>query len=61
MSDYMTLVGAEKVESAGYAMRDAAEKMRNAASQIDEALSRHQQFMQEWLGTLEQVLREVKP
>ena len=61
MSEYVTLCGAEKVENAGYVMRDAADKMQRSASQIDESLQQHQRFLTEWLGTLEQIMHEAKP
>ena len=51
MSDkYMTLLGAEQVQSAANAMRSAAAGMQSAASSIDEALSRNQRFLDDWLA-----------
>jgi hypothetical protein len=51
MSDkYITLLGAEQVQSAASTMRSAADEMRSAASSIDEALTRHQRFLDDWLA-----------
>lgn len=49
MSEHVTLIGAEDVRSAGYRMAEAARDMNTAASSIDYALTRHQQFLDEWL------------
>lgn len=40
MSEYVTLIGAEQVSSAGYAMRDAADQMMHAASSFDSSIER---------------------
>lgn len=40
MSEYVTLLGAEQVQSAGSAMRSAADEMQRAASTIDQAVDR---------------------
>ena len=61
MTDYVTLMGAEKVESAGYTMRSAAEQMQRAASSIDESLARHQRFLDDWLTRLEAALEKAQP
>jgi predicted small secreted protein len=59
MSDkYMTLLGAEQVQSAANTMRSAAEDMQRAASSIDETFRRHHMFMDDWLSRLEAVLVE---
>lgn len=61
MSDkYVTLLGAEQVQSAGNTMRSAADQMQRAASSIDEALARHQRFLDDWLARLADVLGEQK-
>ena len=49
MSEYVTLLGAEDVSRAGYAMRDAATQISNAASLIDDALQRHATEMRDML------------
>jgi len=56
MSEYMHLVGAEQVQSAGNNMLRAADRMNNVAMSIDGSLERHQRFMDDWLQRLEQVL-----
>ena len=50
MSDYMTLLGAEDVRSAGRQMQQAAHEMSTAAETIRWALEQHQQFMNQWLA-----------
>ncbi len=49
MADYVTLMGAEQVSSAGYTMRDAAHEMQRAAGSLDYSLQAHQRFMDDWL------------
>ena len=44
MSDYITLMGSEQIQSAGYAMRQAAEQMNRAAGNFDAALQRHERL-----------------
>ena len=61
MSEYVTLVGAEQVQSAASAIRNAAEEMQRAASTIDSALQQHRIFMDEWLSRFECALQERKP
>ncbi len=56
MSDYVTLVGAEQVSSAAYAIRDAAQEMKRAAGEMEAAFLRHQQFLNEWLAQFESIL-----
>lgn len=53
MADYVTLMGADDVRSAGYAMRSAADDMRSAASSIDTTFDRHQRFLDDWLQRFE--------
>ena len=60
MAEYVTLMGAEQVQSAGIRMAHAAEEMQRAASSIDESLRRHQQFLYEWLQRLEAIMSEAK-
>lgn len=57
--DRMLLVGAEEVGSASGRMRDAADTMRRAASEIDGALERHQRFLDDWLVRLEQTIERA--
>lgn len=61
MSQYMTLLGSEQVQSAANSMRNAAEEMNRAANTIDTALQQHRIFMDEWLSRLESVLKEAAP
>ena len=58
MTDYITLMGAEAVQSAGYAMKGAAEQMSRAASNIDQSLIMHQRFMDDWLRRLEAAISQ---
>lgn len=53
MSDYITLLGAEDVRSAGHTMTRAAETMSNAASTIDGAMERQRHFLEDWLARFE--------
>lgn len=58
MSNYVTLVGAEEVSTAGRSMRSAADEMRAAANQIEDSLSRHRAFLDDWLTRLDGVLSD---
>ena len=58
MSQYITLIGTEAVQSAAITMRDAAEEMRRAANQLDESLRQNQQFMLDLLTDFRTILRE---
>jgi hypothetical protein len=53
MADYVTLMGAEDVRAAGSRMASAAEQMSRAASNMDDALQRHQRFLDDWLMRFE--------
>lgn len=69
MSDrYVTLVGAEQVQSAANRMVEAADSMRQASRNIDDIYDRHQRFMDDWLqryqGLLEmhkEIINATKP
>lgn len=54
--DYITLMGADDVKSAGYTMRAAAMQMQQAASSIEYVLGRHEQFLDDWLLRFESAL-----
>ncbi len=54
--DTTYLVGSEKVESAGHSMKGAAERMAQAASQIDESLRLHRQWMDDWISRFEIIM-----
>lgn len=53
---YVTLLGAEQVQSAARQMESAASQMSRAASEIDSALGQHRQWADDWLMRLQQVL-----
>lgn len=59
MSEYVTLVGSEAVQSAGYAMRSAAEDMNKAASQMDSSIQDLKQFMDDWLIRFKDVMAKA--
>lgn len=50
---YVTLLGAEQVQSAASTMSHAAGEMKRAADQIDDALRRHSQFLEDWITRFE--------
>lgn len=52
---YVTLLGAEQVQSAANSMQDAASRMQRAADTIADALDRHRSFMEDWLVRFEAV------
>jgi len=54
--DYMTLMGSEDVRAAGNAMRQAGHDMQGAASQIEDSLRRHRDFLDDWLSRFEAAL-----
>lgn len=47
------LIGSEDVRAASVTMRQAAHEMQSAAAQIEDSLSRHRQFLDDWLLRLE--------
>lgn len=59
MSGYVTLLGAEQVQSAANTMRAAAEEMSRAASSIDHSLQQHRQFMDDWLSRFEAAVASI--
>lgn len=56
MADYITLMGAEQVQSAASRMSSSASEMIRAASSIEDSFQRHQRFMDDWLQRLESIL-----
>jgi hypothetical protein len=58
MADYVTLVGAEDVRSAGNTMRQAADTMGSAVGSLTWALEQHQRFMDDWLQRLDATLQD---
>lgn len=59
MTDYITLLGAEQVQSAANTMRSAADTMGCAANNMSDVLDRNQRFMDDWLLRFETVLNTV--
>lgn len=57
----MHLLGAESVERAASSMNAAADKMKEAARDIDFALGNHQRFLNDWLERLQTMLEAVMP
>lgn len=53
---YVTLLGAEQVQSAASRMGSAAEDIRRAAGSLDDSFRRHESFLNEWLGRFEAAL-----
>lgn len=58
MAEYITLLGAEQVQSAANTIRSAADEMSRAASSIDNALHTHRMFMDDWLMRYQLVMEE---
>jgi hypothetical protein len=61
VAEYVHLIGAEDIRSAGNSMRSAADDMRSAASSIDSSFDRHQRFLDDWLQRFEAALERVAP
>lgn len=55
---YITLIGAEQVQSAAFTISNAAREMKEAASCIDETMRQHRQFLEDWLSRLEAVIKK---
>jgi hypothetical protein len=53
---YVTLLGAEQVQSAASTMSSAADEMKRAASEIGYAFDNHHRFMDDWLMRFQQVM-----
>jgi len=51
MSEYIHLVGADSVQSAGYTMRDAASDMQRAASTIEDCTQRLERLFGQGYGS----------
>lgn len=60
MTEHITLMGAEQVETAGYAMKQAASEMNRAVSSLDGVFEQQRRFMDDWLQRLEQILAKEK-
>lgn len=61
MPDYITLMGAEQVQSAGRTISGAADTMSQAALNMDGAFERHQRFLDDWLERLQGALERIRP
>lgn len=61
MAEFITLLGAEDVRSAGTSMRSSASEMSRAAASIEDSLHRHRLFLDEWLFKLEELLKSNNP
>lgn len=59
MTEYVHLVGAEQVQSAGSRIASAAEDIRRAAGSLDDSFRRHEFFLNEWLGRFEAVVDKL--
>jgi hypothetical protein len=58
--EYVQLIGAETVQSAAVTMRGASQEMIRAANHIEDSLSRHQRFLDDWLLRLADMLSALK-
>jgi hypothetical protein len=58
---YVTLLGAEQVQSAAHTMSSAAAEMDRAARNMAYAFESHQRFMDDWLMRLQDVMQGAKP
>jgi hypothetical protein len=66
--DSIHLHGADDVQSAGYSIRDAAERMSRAAMTMDSAaclirdtMDQHQMFLEDWVRRFELIVTGSKP
>ncbi len=60
MSDYVTLIGAETVQSAASSMHRAADKMQGAANARAATAERQERFMRQFLDDFEVLLRRAQ-
>lgn len=56
--EYVTLMGAEDVRSAGSTIASAAQQMQNAANSLSETLIAHQRFLDDWLYRFEEAIKK---
>ena len=54
--EFVTLMGAEDVRSAGSSIKAAAVDINMAAGSLNETLIAHQRFMDDWLYRFEEIL-----
>ncbi len=60
MSSYVTLLGAEDVRSAGNTMSSAADTINRACGGLEEALRRHELFLDDWLTRFRNALETAE-
>jgi hypothetical protein len=60
MTEYIHLIGADDVRSAGHTISSAAQDMKRAAGEIGYALERHERFLQNWLQDFAAIVEELK-
>lgn len=58
MERYVTLLGAEQVQSAARTISGAADQMSRAASQMEDTRRTFQSFLDDWLQQLRTTLEE---
>lgn len=56
MQDHITLIGAEQVQNAARHITAAAETMSQAAHSMQETLTFHQRYMDEWMQRFENAM-----
>ena len=61
MSDFIHLIGAEDVRSAGHRMAEAAQKMSEAASTMDYAVEKLRGILDEFLWRFEEIVNKPAP
>jgi len=57
--EYITLLGAEQIQTAANTMRHAAEEMKSVAGNIDYSLDQHHRFMTDWLDRFENIIGQL--
>lgn len=58
MNEYVTLLGAEDVKSAGHSISSAADTIRSAGGDLEMSIHRCRELGHELLDRLEQILRD---
>ena len=61
MSDFINLLGAEDVRSAGHRMAEAAQKMSEAASSMDYTVEKLRGILDDFLGRFEEIVNKPAP
>lgn len=56
---YVTLLGAEQVQSAANTMSGAASEMRRAANSIDNSFETQRRFLDDWLTRFEAAIERM--